>query len=101
MKIWLVPSLFHPHIGGVEEVARQLGQRLGGRGHEITVITNRHPPSLPALSVVDGVQVVRIRFAAPSRSWRSWVPAAGDMMRSYRELARLNRPDVVNIHCAS
>jgi glycosyltransferase involved in cell wall biosynthesis len=39
MKIVLCVEFYHPSVGGVQEVVRQLAERFSSRGHEVTVAT--------------------------------------------------------------
>ena len=61
MKIAQVSPWFFPHLGGVESHVRSLSRELAARGHEVTVVTSRHDPSLPAEEAVDGFRVIRVR----------------------------------------
>jgi glycogen synthase len=102
MNIWLMPSAFHPHRGGVEEVTLQLGRFLKGRGHGVLVLTNRYPPDLPEGDTVDGLEVARFAFPAPGMSLASATRFASGFPRSLGAmLARSPRPDIVHVHCAS
>ncbi len=42
MKFLHTVQLYHPVIGGSEEVVKQLSERLVRRGHEVTVATRKH-----------------------------------------------------------
>ena len=66
MNIWLAPSAFFPHRGGVEELTLQLAKQLSVRGHGVLVVTNQHPSSLDRHETVEGVEVHRLPFTAPS-----------------------------------
>jgi glycosyltransferase involved in cell wall biosynthesis len=41
MRIVLASELFHPSVGGVQEVVRQIGERLATNGHHVRVCTRR------------------------------------------------------------
>ncbi len=43
MKILFACQFYYPSVGGVQEVIRQIAERLVGRGHEVTVATSRLP----------------------------------------------------------
>lgn len=43
MRILLACELFHPSVGGVQEVMRQIGERFAQRGHEVVVATTYLP----------------------------------------------------------
>lgn len=102
MRIWLAPSAFFPHRGGVEELTLKIGQHLRRRGHDVLVLTNRHPHDLPEADTVDGLAVRRVAFSAPSGNPRRW----GGYLRSRQEvgdaLAAVGPPpDVLHVICAS
>lgn len=61
MRIVQVSPWFAPHLGGVESHVRSLSQELAARGHEVTVLTSRHDPSLPRAQDVDGFRVIRVK----------------------------------------
>lgn len=46
MKVLLHSPTFHPHHGGAESLAEDLGRLLVERGHEVTVLTCTGPDSL-------------------------------------------------------
>ena len=66
MRVLLAPSAYYPHVGGIEELTRQLGLELRARGHETAVLTNRWPDSAVEREVVGGVCVNRLRFPLPA-----------------------------------
>src|SRR5205085_11841796 len=65
MNVAVFASSFYPHLGGVEELVRQLCKEYRRRGHEVVVITNRWPPSLPERSTYGGTPVYRIPMRVP------------------------------------
>lgn len=102
LNIWLMPSAFQPHRGGVEEATLQLGRFLVGNGHDVRVLTHRHPPTLPAVEAIEGLDVERLAFTAPAAGFRPTMRFARDAPRSLREMFRLRpHPDVVHVNCAS
>lgn len=54
MKILHTAEYYHPSVGGVQEVLRQISERLVKRGHHVTVATTRIPGRA---RVIDGVRV--------------------------------------------
>jgi glycogen(starch) synthase len=102
MNVWLMPSAFLPHLGGVEEVTFQLAQGLKKQGHSVLVLTQRHPAELPAYERISGLDVIRLEFPAPARAFRPALRFPSALVRTQTALFRqLPRPDVVNVHCAS
>ncbi|HEX9341387.1 MAG TPA: glycosyltransferase family 4 protein [Thermoplasmata archaeon] len=61
MRIAQVAPWFYPHLGGVESHVRALSTELAARGHDVTVVTTRHDPSLPEEESMDGFRVVRVK----------------------------------------
>lgn len=47
MRIVQVCPFFKPHVGGVESHVEMVAAELARRGHQVTVLTARHDPSLP------------------------------------------------------
>ena len=39
MRILLACEFYYPSVGGVQEVMRQIAERLAARGHRVTVAT--------------------------------------------------------------
>jgi L-malate glycosyltransferase len=56
MKFLLCCENYPPSIGGVQEVMRQIAERLFAKGHEVTVATSTHPERAPDV-VKNGVRV--------------------------------------------
>jgi hypothetical protein len=55
LRVLLVPSAYYPHVGGIEELTRQLALELGRLGHGTLVLTNRWPDGVAAAETLDGV----------------------------------------------
>ncbi|MCX6031406.1 MAG: glycosyltransferase family 4 protein [Chloroflexi bacterium] len=43
MRILHTCEFYYPHVGGAEEVVRQISERLARRGHQVTVATSADP----------------------------------------------------------
>jgi glycogen synthase len=100
LRVLLAPSAYYPHVGGIEELTRQLALALEGRGHEVTVLTNRWPPNLGRSEDLDGVAVTRLRFPLPAMR-----PAAAARFLATSPIAGLElvrhvrrwQPDIVHV----
>lgn len=102
MRVWLVPSAFAPHRGGVEELTLKLSQHLQRAGDEVTVITNRHPRDLADREVVEEVEVRRLCFSAPGRRPGRVLRHVMGLAPIQNELSGLGPlPDVVHVVCPS
>jgi glycogen synthase len=62
LNVALVPSAFHPSVGGVEELTRQLALEQHRRGWPTVVYVNRWPRDLPEQEDVGGIRVGRYAF---------------------------------------
>ncbi len=107
MKILLSTSRFLPHRGGLETVVYELSQCFRAEDHEVAIITNRYPKSLPGREVIDGINVTRLMFLYPTleqlRAGRIDLIAAGfvffplTLISLWRFIRRF-QPEVVNLH---
>ncbi len=73
LRVILAPSAYYPHVGGIEELTRQLALTLESRGHEVSVLTNRWPEGVVRNEALDGVTITRLRFPLPAASPRALV----------------------------
>jgi glycosyltransferase involved in cell wall biosynthesis len=55
MRLLLCCESYPPHRGGVQEVMRQIAERMAARGHDVTVATSRHPRRKS--NVINGVKI--------------------------------------------
>lgn len=104
MRIWLAPSSYFPHRGGVEELTHQLALGLQRATHSVLVVAPRHPSTLPAVENLDGVTVRRFRFKAPRMALIPLLTFPLSLGRQVLGLVwamRSERPDVVHIQCPS
>lgn len=104
MRVALFPSAFHPHFGGVEELARQLAQQLRRTGHEPSIFTNRWPKNLPAIEEFEGLRIYRWVFRVPEREWRQMLTSLLFAKFTLRQVySRLisEQAQVIHIQCVS
>ena len=108
MKIALFPSAFHPNLGGVEELTRQLAHALKRRGHQIVIVTQRWPRDLPAYEEYEDLPVHRVAFArAPQglslRALKARIEWKRRRLEAENETARIvsrASADLVHVQCA-
>ncbi len=108
MKIALFPSAFHPNLGGVEELTRQLAHALKRREHCVTIVTQRWPRDLPAYEDFEGLPLHRVAFAGAPQGWNVSALKARAQWNNRRraaeaETARIlgeTGADLVHIQCA-
>jgi glycogen synthase len=102
MNVWLAPSAFFPHRGGVEELTLHLAQELHARDHRVLVVTNQYPSSLGRRATVEGVEVQRFLFTAPSARPSTAARFLSGQLAVQRALDKLApRPDIVHVQCPS
>ena len=104
MKIALFASAFYPHVGGVEELVRQLAKENLRRGCETIVITNRWPRDLPAYEVYEGIPVYRLALRTPIGGAKAVLTYAASrwlVERQVRRILRRHRIDLVHVQCVS
>lgn len=107
MRILLITSRYLPHVGGLETVVSQLAQHFKEQ-HQVEIIANRLPSSLPAHEVIDGVPVTRLHFLLP-RLWHlpkqvkqflAAFPLAPLTLTALQRSIQRFQPDVINLHYA-
>jgi glycosyltransferase involved in cell wall biosynthesis len=92
MKILMGLDYYLPNYSGLTLYAAALAEGLAARGHEVSVLTHRHRPDLPAESRERGVRVLRAPVAA--RFGKALVSPA----LLARALAEVPRSDVLHLH---
>ena len=59
MKILVLSTDYKPRLGGIAELAFHVCKQLAAHGHEVEVVTQRHP-DCPDQAIADGVRVHRV-----------------------------------------
>ena len=102
MRIAIFASAFHPHMGGVEELCRQLAHEYQARGLEVIVLTNRWPRDLPASEFYESIPVFRPAMRTPDGGWKSklsYILTTRAVQRQTQAILRQNRIDLVHVQC--
>ena len=104
MTIAFFASAFYPHVGGVEELCRQLAHQFRARGIGVIVVTNRWPRSLPSEEIFEGIPVYSLALRVDIGGWKSRLTAllTGWLVR--RQVARIlrrHRVELLHVHCVS
>jgi glycosyltransferase involved in cell wall biosynthesis len=118
MRILTTLTYYRPHYSGLTIYAERLARALVERGHQVTILTSRYDPNLPARESRDGVQIIRPRVLMhvskgvlmPSMFYWAWVNIRrADIVHlhlpqldaAYIALISrlLNKPVVVTYHC--
>lgn len=93
MNIVHIVRQFHPALGGIESVVRELASAQVAAGHRVRIVTlNRVFKAtgdnlLPARAVVDGAEVIRVPFFGSTR-----YPLAPSVIKF------IGAADVVHVH---
>lgn len=104
MNIALFPSAFHPSLGGVEELTRQLALELQRQGHRTMIFTERWPRYLPAAENFEGLEIRRHPMRVPADSFKSRVSFAlthRKIRSAIVKQLRQFRADVLHVQCVS
>ncbi len=59
MRILTTLTYYRPHYSGLTIYAERLARALGMRGDQVTILTARYDPHLPARESLNGVKVIR------------------------------------------
>ncbi|MCU1458131.1 MAG: hypothetical protein JWL73_2223 [Actinomycetia bacterium] len=100
----LFASAFHPHVGGVEELVRQLAHQQQEQGGTPLVVTMRWPKDLAAVETFEGIPVRRHVFRLPERKPRFLAAYAVEQRRIQRAVNRdlvEHGAEVVHVQCVS
>ena len=92
MRLLLCCESYPPHRGGVQEVMRQLAERLAARGHDVTVATSRHHQRTS--NVVNGVKIRAFNAGG------KMVYGLNGQIDEYREFVRTFEADAILIMAA-
>jgi glycosyltransferase involved in cell wall biosynthesis len=97
-------SSFHPHVGGVEELVRQLAHHQIESGAVPVIHTSRWPRSLPSRERWDDLEIRRHSYRTPEGSIRKLATAAAAnpfvLLAIVRQL-RSDGADLVHVQCVS
>lgn len=64
IDVWLITASYYPHIGGAEQQAQRLAEKMRALGWNVAVLTRRHNVQYPYLppryETINGVPVYRV-----------------------------------------
>lgn len=104
MKVAIFASAFAPHVGGVEELVRQLCLQYRSMDVDAYVITNQWPRMLKGHETVDGIDVYRFPMRVPvggMKATLSYYATSGRIQRDIVNLVRSKGTDLLHIQCVS
>lgn len=86
MNIVMVAARYFPYIGGTETHIYEVGRRLAGKGHTITILTTM-PPAQPVApqreEVAEGMRIIRVKTWLPQSDYYI-APEVADIIKRGR-----------------
>lgn len=104
MNIALFASAFYPHVGGVEELVRQLAREYNSGGHHAIVLTNRWPRDLPAFEEYEGTPLYRLPMRAPEGSLKAKINYSlthTSIENEMLKVLRRHKIEMLHVQCVS
>jgi glycogen synthase len=102
-RIALLPSLYPPSLGGVEELTRHLALALVAAGDQVEVWTAHPDDAVPeTVEIRDGLVVRRLPMPLPATNWsaiRRSATVGTRTLFSLRSAVAAFRPDVLHVQC--
>ncbi|MGP0108019.1 MAG: glycosyltransferase family 4 protein [Acidimicrobiales bacterium] len=102
-RIALLPSLYPPSLGGVEELTRHLALSLVDAGDQVEVWTSQPDDAAPETAEIrDGLVVRRLPMPLPATNWpavRRTAVTGTRTLRSLRSAVAAFRPEVLHVQC--
>ena len=104
MNVAIFASAFHPSLGGVEELVRQLAHEYRRQGMQVIVLVNRWPRSLPAEEEIEGIPVYRLAMRMPEYNLRvrlNYALGYPFVRARMLRILRRHRIDLIHVQCVS
>lgn len=104
MKVALFASRFYPHVGGVEELVRQLAHQERLRHEMPLIVTNRWPKTLPEAEEFEGMPLRRYNFRVPERTWKQMGGAilfGPSTLQALCSAIKEHGADLLHVQCVS
>jgi len=102
-RIALLPSLYPPSLGGVEELTRHLALALVDAGDQVEVWTSQpDDAAAETVEIRDGLVVRRLPMPLPATNWsaiRRTSTVGTRTLLSLRTAVAAFRPDVLHVQC--
>ena len=104
LTVALFASAYYPHVGGVEELVRQLAHSYRRKGIRAIVLTNRWPRTLPAFETHERTAVYRLAMRTPEPDLRARITYYLSHLAIRRQvlaILRRHQVDVIHVQCVS
>lgn len=93
MKIVQIISYYPPHLGGMENVAKEISESLAKRGHQVKVFTS--DIGCPKNKQLKSIKNLKINYL---KSWEfSYIPVIRSL---YNELVKIPKDSIMHVHVA-
>ncbi|MCE3259889.1 MAG: hypothetical protein K0S12_1530 [Bacteroidetes bacterium] len=92
MKIFHCVESYYPAVGGMQEVVKQLSERLVSLGHDVTVLTRHHPDRKS--DQINGVKIISFRIEGNPKT------PVTEHDKAYVEFLRTNQSDIISFFAA-
>lgn len=93
MKILFLTRLFYPHIGGVEKHVWEISKRLINKGHDVTIIAEKHDEKINNYEVVQKIRIYRM-----SRYTDNWFKKFFIWWWMFKNRKLMQWADVIHCH---
>jgi glycogen(starch) synthase len=103
-NIAIFASAFHPSLGGVEELVRQLAHAYRKRGVQTIVFTNRWPRSLPKHEIYEGIEIYRLPMRFPQGSTKAnltYLLSRNAILHEIIAILRQHNTQILHVQCVS
>ncbi len=105
MNVAIFASAFHPAMGGVEELCRQLALNYRANGMDAIIITNRWPRNtLPDYELFEGIPVYRLAIRVPEGDLKMRLTfrlTIGAEMARLHAILKKHQSDLLHIQCVT
>ena len=105
MNVAIFASAFHPAMGGVEELCRQLALNYRANGMDAIIITNRWPRNAMAeYELFEGIPVYRLAIRVPEGSLKMRLTfrlTIGAEMARLHSILKKHNSDLLHIQCVT
>src|SRR5512138_3128380 len=70
-NVWMIIASYYPHIGGAEQQAQRLSERLASSDMNVSIVTRRHNSTFPFIPPIheniNGIPIHRVYSRGPSK----------------------------------
>ena len=105
MNVAIFASAFHPAMGGVEELCRQLALDYRKNGMDAIIITNRWPRNaLPEYELFQGIPVYRLAIRVPEGDLKMRLTfrlTIGAEMARLHSILKKHKSELLHIQCVT